>query len=121
MKYRSLLVLFAAASGCTTEPKPGFVGMITSRVTILEVFDEPSTTYIRVDRSVGLSTANPCTDRADVTVTAETRIALQSAPHKPLSEDALTPGAVVRVLPGSDPRDVCPMKINATSVILVNQ
>jgi hypothetical protein len=121
VKPRALLV-FVAALGCTTEPKPqGFVGMITSRSTVIDVFQETRTTNIMVDRSVGVGSPNPCVDRADVTVTAETFIARESTADKRESDAVLTTGTVVRVLPGSDPRDVCPMMINATSVMLVNQ
>jgi hypothetical protein len=83
------------------------------------VFQNTTTTYIRVDKSPGAP--DNCGEQADVTVTGATFIAWDTTPNKAESASILESGRVVRVLPGTDPRDVCPMMINATSIIVVGQ
>ena len=115
-----ILIFLAGLAGCNTEPKPvRFEGIITSRVAVTDVFENTTTTYIRVDKSPGAP--DNCGEQADVTVTGATFIAWDATPNKAESVNILEPGRVVRVLPGTDPRDVCPMMINATSVIVVGQ
>jgi hypothetical protein len=117
---RGALVCLAGLGACATEPEVlRFEGIITSRSDVVDVFQNTTTTYIRVDKSPG--SPDVCAEQADVTVTAATFIARDATPSQQESADILDPGRVVRVLPGTDPRDVCPMMINATSVIVVGQ
>lgn len=112
--------LIALLAGCTEpQDRSYFEGTITSSSTVIDVFQNTRTTHLRVDKTPAPSEVNSCSDQADVTVTAETFIAWESTPNKRESDDVLTPGRVVRVTPPSDPRDVCPMMIDATAIILV--
>lgn len=120
MKYKALLA-FIALCGCTEPGPQGFEGTIVSRATVVDAFQNTTITELLVDKDPGSSGQAACSDQADVSVTAETSIARESAPNQQVSEAVLTVGTIVRVLPATDPRDVCPMRINATSVVVVGQ
>jgi hypothetical protein len=120
MRLLRTICLAVLVTGCTEpQERDFFEGTITSRSDVTDVFQNTTTTHISVDKRPGALDVDVCRDRASVTVTAQTFIAWQSTPGKQESVDLLTGGRVVRVFPPTDPRDICPRMLDATSILLV--
>ena len=116
---RILACSIVALVACTEPEPPTFQGVIIQKFVVIDVFSETKDVSITVDKNVGSTGQSTCADRASVHILPTTKIAWSDAPDQSLSADELEPGQVVKVLPPSDPRDICPMKIEATSVIIV--
>jgi hypothetical protein len=84
----------------------------------VDVFANTSTTSLTVDSTPDDGNAT-CTDRAVVSLTDATLVFWSDAPGVPINASYLEPPRRVRVSPPDDPRDVCPMQITATSIIIV--
>lgn len=114
MKTFAAIVLVMALSGCT-EPQATnnyFEGKIKSISVVKDVFQNTETTYLSLDDGDAATTCDPV-----VTVTAATEISfIETDPAIHGSAADFKVGQTVRVSPASDPRDICPMQINATFI-----
>lgn len=104
--------------GCT-EPQPAqpyYQGTIASIAVVKDVFQNTETTYLYLDDGDPANTCDP-----SVKVTAQTEIAIGDAvPAVRGTPGDLHAGQTVRIWPPSDPRDTCPMQIEATLVKIMD-
>jgi hypothetical protein len=115
MKY-ALAIATAVTLGlaCTEAeaPKRYYQGKIQSMSVVEDVFENGQTTYLHLDDGDPSSACDPV-----VTVTDATDISfMETDPAIRATQADFKIGKVVLVSPPSDPRDVCPMQINATFV-----
>ena len=99
-------------------PGTTFDGIITGKWVVKDVFTQSDDITILVNRKIGATAEATCVDRADVHLLPTTKIAWSDAPDVQVSSAELVPGRIVKVLPPTDPRDICPMKIEATSILI---